>query len=108
MSPTRISANRAPDALGQRRERSPTLGETMDSAPEAHNALSVLRNETDHVRHCPITLRAERNELLRHGDSTSRRLRGPSDQHPDGAPSGAAPRTRRLRLLIQGLAWELY
>src|SRR5262245_42393541 len=86
MSPTRISANRAPDALGRRRERSP-LGGKMDSAPEAHNALSVFRNETHLVR--PPHRTAGRTQRT----AQTWRL-----HEQDDAPSGAAPRTRRLRL----------
>jgi hypothetical protein len=41
----------------------------MGSAPEAHDAVSVFREETDLVRRVPITVRAERNKLLRHRDS---------------------------------------
>jgi hypothetical protein len=66
----------------------------MGSAPEAHDAVSVFREETHLVRRLPMTPRAEGNELFGHRYDTRRRLRRPFGHGPDDAPSGAASRTR--------------
>src|SRR5262244_3347978 len=70
----------------------------MGSAPKAHDAVWMLRDEARLVHCLAIALRTEGNELLCHRDDTGGGLPVLFGHGPDHAPLRAAPRTPLVRL----------